>query len=156
VVWVAPRSEIERALRPQALRACEPIARAIRAAAQQLAANEARETGRYASTMTVRHDDERWYAVAPVVYAAPLEGGTGQYGPRRRKIKVDPNKVVLIGGPVVTARIREYRGIRGTHIMERAARQVAGQHDALRFVKRPWQLGEPGPTLPRGKRRTSG
>lgn len=161
-MWVKTNAQIEAVLRdrPQVQRACQQVVDAVRLEAQAIALGEAYDTGQYVSSMATVRERGRWRARARARHAAPLEGGTGIYGPKRKKIRAQPGKRFVfktrlppplapgrvnaagLGGVERTLALTEHRGMPGRHIMQKAARSVAGVSPRLRFRMKRWAIAE--------------
>lgn len=138
---VASQPELERILNghPAVEAGCEAVAEEIATVARDIASVEAHKTGHYLSELRARHALGRWAAHAGAEYSAPIESGTGQFGPTHRSITGAQGKPfrIQIEGKIIE--VRKIKGMRGKHIMERAAEAVAARSPGMRFKRRrPW------------------
>jgi hypothetical protein len=163
--WVAGQRDIEAMLadHPAVLAGCDEVAEEVRAVAQSISLAEAYETGEYASGIVVEPArpgrGARTRAVVP--WSAPLEGGTGLFGPRHAPVIAQNGHPFVfethlppggdgllllqaqsLGGVQRTLVLWQHNGMPGRHIMTRAALAVAGGSPALHFTPRDW---EPSP-----------
>ena len=161
MVWTRSEADIARGLRhhPEVTEACEVIAEAVCVEARDIMLREAYDSGRLVAGVHVGRD-----ALGTVVarsgekHAAPVEGGTGLYGPHARMIRARPGRpfvfrtrlpprtagtrtqAAILGGVVRKLVLTEHRGMPGVHPMERAGRSVAGRSQRLRWHSGPWSL----------------
>lgn len=163
MVWVARQAELESGLRhsPGVVDACEVIAEAVCAEARDIMLREAYDSGRLVAGVHVGRDGAgRVVARSSEKHAAPVEGGTGLYGPHARMIRARPGhpfvfrtrlapriagsltrtQSSILGGVLRKLVLTEHRGMPGVHPMERAGRAVAAQSRGLRWHSGPWSL----------------
>lgn len=161
MVWTAPQADIEAHLRrrPELHAALEAIGNEVAGEYRGIAFREAYDTGELVSSVhVVRMPDGTVRVRAEAKQAAPNEGGTGVYGPRRAPIVAKPGRpfvfrtrlppasspariqASVLGGTVRKLVLTEHRGMPGHDIMGRAGALVAGQSSGLRWRPSPWKL----------------
>ncbi len=160
MVWTARQADLEAHLRhdPQVVAACTQIADEVADAYRQIALAEAYDTGVLASSVHVVIVGGKVHVRASARHAAPNEGGTGIYGPRRAPIVAKPGKpfvfttrlpprdspsrlqAQVLGGVPRKLVLTSHRGMPGHDIMARAAQSVTARSTRLRWTPSAWKL----------------
>lgn len=143
---VVSTPELERILRghPEVHAGCVRVAELVADACQGIMLRDAYDTGALVSSVVVLKTRGAVKVRAKSPHAAPVEGGTGIYGPRRRKIYAKPGRPFVfttrlpppadslgqllaggLGGVARTLKLTSHRGMPGRHVMQRGAEQVA-------------------------------
>lgn len=143
MVWVKPQHEIERGIRNRfefAL-AIATVTEDVCKVARELAA-PSRRSGDYQDHISATlRGDGKWSARASSEHAAPIEGGTGLYGPRHQPVRAAVGKkfkITLEDGTVLE--LTEQKGTKPKHIMEHAAELIAVRSEGLTFRRHhPWK-----------------
>jgi hypothetical protein len=144
MAWVLPDAEVAAGLKanPQVIEACAVIAGEVAAEARSIARAEAYRSGEYERGIVVVRDHGEVRVRATAEHSAPLESGTGLYGPKRKVIRAKRGK-----GFAFTSRtgkqvfVTEIRGMPGKHIIDRACAAAAAASPGLRYRRiRPWVL----------------
>lgn len=143
---------------PAVVAGATEVAEAVQVEAQSIAVREAYDSGDFvAGILAVPATPGRpARARATVDHSAPLEGGTGLYGPRHAPIVAQGHPFVFdtrlppggdgllqahdLGGVERTLVLWQHNGMPGRHIMVRAAVAVAAGSPELRFVPRDWEV----------------
>jgi hypothetical protein len=159
VGWVADRQTIETAFRraPQTRAGTRAVAETIAAEAQLIGASDAYADGVYVSMIDADSKPNGGaVAQARAKHSAPLEGGTGLFGPFQHMIRAKAGRLMafetrlpppptaqdqakVLGGTNRLVVIKEHRGMPARHVMERAGRQVAARLGKARWVSKPWE-----------------
>jgi len=127
--------ELERGIRnkPEFALFLSTIAAEVASVARDLAAPSARSHD-LVDSISVGLRGNTWVAKADSEHAAPVEGGTGLYGPSHRMIVAPVGKsfrITQADGSVVA--IKKQRGTKPKHIMQHAAETVAARSDGLTY-----------------------
>lgn len=160
MVWTAPQADLEAHLRrdPGVVAACTQIADEVAGAYRLIALSEAYDSGVLVSSVHVAVVNGKVRVRASALHAAPNEGGTGIFGPRKAPIVAKPGRpfvfttrlpprdgqgriqAQVLGGVPRKLVLRSHRGMPGHFIMARAAESVTGRSTRLRWTPSAWEL----------------
>lgn len=160
MVWTAPQADLEAHLRhdPGVIAACSAVGDQVADRYRMLALTEAYDSGALASSVHVVVVNGKVHVRAAAAHAAPNEGGTGIYGPRRAPIVAKPGRpfvfntrlpprdapsrlnAVVLGGVTRKLVLTSHRGMPGHDLMARAAASVAAESRQLRWTPSTWKL----------------